>query len=131
MAKVTKAQPEGRVRFLPDLKQGNYSDGLPLDELKYLECKIILRPNHFTSRESLFDFRKLMLRPAKESGVSRDTADFDNEPLQIREVLFLDTADFRLYNNAFILRRRVPYRDGFPTGDPEVVFKYRHPDLQK
>jgi len=131
MAEEAKAQPEGRVRLVPDLKPGKYSDGLPLDELRYLECKIILRPNHFTSRESLFDFRKLMRRPAKESGVDLDTADFDNEPLQIREVLFLDTADFRLYNNAFILRRRVPYKDGFPTGDPEIVFKYRHPDLQK
>jgi hypothetical protein len=130
-ADAAKAQPEGRVSFVPTLKPGKYSDGLPLDELKYLECKIILRPNHFTSRASLFDFRKLMRRPAKESGVDLDTAGFDNEPLQIREVLFLDTADFRLYNNAFILRRRVPYKDGFPTGDPEIVFKYRHPDLQK
>src|SRR5262249_20973563 len=48
-----------------------------------------------------------------------------------REVLFLDTADFRLYNNAFILRRRITYEDGFPVGDPEIVFKFRHPDLQK
>jgi hypothetical protein len=45
--------------------------------------------------------------------------------------LFLDTPDFRLYNNAFILRRRIPYRDGFPVGDPEIVFKFRHPDIQK
>ncbi len=37
----------------------------------------------------------------------------------------------RLYNNAFILRRRIPYVDGFPAGDPEIVFKFRHPDIQK
>ena len=48
---------------------------------------------------------------------------------RIREVLFLDTADFRFYNNAFILRRRTTYEDGFPVGDPEIVFKFRHPDL--
>ena len=47
---------------------------------------------------------------------------------QIREIIFGDTPDFRLYNNAFILRRRVSYVDGFPVGDPEVVFKFRHPD---
>ncbi len=46
-------------------------------------------------------------------------------------MLFLDTADFRLYNNAFILRRRIPYQDGFPVGEPEIVFKFRHPDLRK
>jgi len=48
---------------------------------------------------------------------------------EIREVLFLDTADFGLYNNAFILRRRIRYEDGFPSGDPEIVFKFRHPDM--
>ena len=42
----------------------------------------------------------------------------------------MDTADFRLYNNAFILRRRIPYEDGFPVGDPEIVFKFRHPNIQ-
>jgi len=49
---------------------------------------------------------------------------------QIREITFGDTEDFRLYNNAFILRRRISYVDGFPVGDPELVFKFRHPDEQ-
>ena len=130
MAANDKGQPIGRARRMPELKPGKYSDGLPLDEIKYLECKLILKPNHFTSRESLFDFGKVLRRPARENGVDFDTKGFAAEPLQIREVLFLDTADFRLYNNAFILRRRIPYRDGFPIGDPEIVFKFRHPDLQ-
>src|SRR5262245_14146181 len=131
MAADDKTQPIGRARRIPELKPGKYSDGLPLDEVQYLECKLILKPNHFTSREGLFDFGKVLRRPAREHGVGFDTTGFAGEPLQIREVLFLDTADFRLYNNAFILRRRVPYKDGFPIGDPEIVFKYRHPDLQQ
>jgi len=131
MAAKMKARPEGRAKLVPMLRPGRYSDGLPFDQIKYLECKIILKPNHFRSRESLFDFTKVMRRPARESGIGLDTADVAEEPLQIREVLFLDTHDFRLYNNAFILRRRVPYKDGFPIGDPEIVFKYRHPDPQK
>ena len=45
--------------------------------------------------------------------------------------MFLDTADFRLYNNSFILRRRTAYQDGFPIADPEIVFKYRSNDLEK
>jgi hypothetical protein len=56
---------------------------------------------------------------------------YDDAPLKIREVLFVDTHDFRLYKNAFILRRRICYEDGFPISDPEVVFKFRHPDIQK
>jgi hypothetical protein len=69
-------------------------------------------------------------RTAKEFGI-----DFINKGVvlkpQIREVVFLDTADFQLYNHAFILRRRISYEDGFPTREPEIVFKFRHPDMQK
>jgi hypothetical protein len=62
--------------------------------------------------------------------VGLSTAHLAGQRPQIREVVFLDTADFRLYNHAFILRRRIAYEDGFPVGEPEIVFKFRHPDLQ-
>jgi hypothetical protein len=122
---------KSRVPRVPDLKPGKYADGLPLHEVRYLECKLILRPNHFTSRSSLFDFTKVMRRPAEKNEVDVSTQEFVDAPLQIREVLFVDTADFRLYNNAFILRRRIPYKEGFPSGDAEIVFKFRHSDMQK
>jgi len=114
----------------PDLKPGKYADGTPLDELRYLECKLTLRPNHFTSRQSLFDFARLIRRPAARHEIDFSSKGFADAPLQIREVLFMDTADNRLYGNAFILRRRIPYVEGFPTGDPEIVFKFRHPNPQ-
>lgn len=117
----------GRV---PLLKPGTYADGMPIHEVQYLCCKLILRPNKFISRESLFEFGKTMREPAKEHGVKFSSAGFESQPVKIREVLFIDTSDFRLYNNAFILRRRIPYKDGFPIGDPEIVFKFRHPDMQ-
>jgi hypothetical protein len=125
------SKPIGRARRIPPIKPGRYADGMPLNEVQYLECKVILRPNHFTSRKSFFDFAKVMRRPAEDAGVGFSVDAFADVPLQIREVLFLDTADFRLYNNAFILRRRIPYEDGFPVGDPEIVFKFRHPDIQQ
>ena len=115
---------------MPPQKPGNYADGLPFHEVQYLCCKLILRPNHFVSRESLFEFGDVLRAPAKELGIGYSAKGFHGEPLKIREVLFVDTHDFRLYNNAFILRRRIPYRDGFPVGDPEIVFKFRHSDLQ-
>jgi hypothetical protein len=41
----------------------------------------------------------------------------------------LDTRTFALYNRA---DPAPPHsrRDGFPIGEPEIVFKFRHPDLQ-
>src|SRR5262249_4130504 len=56
----------GRV---PAITPGKYADGMPYNQVKYVECKLILRPNHFTSRGSFFDFAKLMRRPARETGV--------------------------------------------------------------
>ncbi|HEX8814068.1 MAG TPA: hypothetical protein VF753_01075 [Terriglobales bacterium] len=117
----------GRV---PQLKSGTYADGMPLHQVQYLCCKLILRPNRFVSRESLFEFGKTMREPAKQHGVKFSVAGFESQPIKIREVLFIDTDEFRLYNNAFILRRRIAYKDGFPIGDPEIVFKFRHPDMQ-
>ncbi len=117
----------GRV---PQLKPGQYADGMPIHSPEYVCCKLILRPNKFHSRESFFDFGKVFKEPAKEHGVKYTTEGFLEQPVKIREVLFIDTDDFRLYNNAFILRRRIPYKDGFPIGEPEIVFKFRHPELQ-
>lgn len=107
-----------------------YADDAPLDKVTYLEAKLILKPDRFTSVQSFRDFGKLVKKTAKNVGVGFiDDPNVDQRP-EIREITFGDTFDFRLYNNAFILRRRITYVDGFPVGDPEIVFKYRHPDEQ-
>lgn len=108
-----------------------YADGALLDRVQYLEAKLILKPDRFTSVQSFRDFGTVVQRTAKklEIGFVEDR-ETGLRP-EIREIVFGDTPDFRLYNNAFILRRRISYVDGFPVGDPEVVFKFRHPDEQK
>ncbi len=116
----------GRV---PDLKPGKYSDGHPLDEVQYLECKLILKPDRFTSAKVFAEYGELVAKAAKQFGIGFSTKGIVLNP-DLREVLFLDTADYRLYNNAFILRRRISYDKGFPVSDPEMVFKFRHHDLQ-
>lgn len=119
------------VGRLPHIKPGLYADGLPIHQIEYLCCKLLLKPNRLTSRKSLYDFVNVLRAPAAKHGVEIDTEGYDREPLKIREVLFMDTPDFRFYNNAFILRRRIMYEDGFPVGEPEIVFKYRGADIQK
>ena len=146
MAKTTRGENETQLKSkrkgtaavgptwagrIPLLKLGTYADGLPLHEMQFLCCKLVLRPNHFRSRQSLFNFAKVLREPADQHNVTFSTGNFRNAPIQIREVLFVDTSDFRLYNNGFILRRRIRYEDGFPIGDPEIVFKFRDPDMQK
>jgi hypothetical protein len=121
---------ESRPARVADVKPSQYSDGSPLDEVQYLECKLILKPDRFTAARVFFEYGKLVALTAREFGVNFINKGVVLRP-EIREVLFLDTADFRLYNHAYILRRRIAYEDGFPVEDPEIVFKFRHPDMQK
>ena len=110
---------------------GTYADGHPLDQIQYLEAKLILKPDRFTSVDSFREFGKLVKKTAKREDVGFVPDVEAGLRPNIREILFMDTPDFRFYNNAFILRRRISYVDGFPVGDPEIVFKYRHPDEKK
>jgi len=128
--RAKQAITESWIGRVPQLKPGSYADGMPIHAPEYVCCKLILRPNKFHSRESFFDFGKVFKDPAKQHGVKYSIAGFESQPVKLREVIFIDTDDFRLYNNAFILRRRIAYKDGFPIGEPEIVFKYRGTDLQ-
>lgn len=105
----------------------DYADGTPLDRVTYLEAKLILKPDQFTSVRSFRDFGEIVRRTARETGVDFVEDKAAGKRPEIREIVFLDTPDFALYRNAFILRRRIAYQDGFPVGDPEIVCKYRHP----
>jgi hypothetical protein len=105
-----------------------YADGTPFNKVQYLEAKLILKPEGFTSIRAFRDFGRIVQRTAKKLGVGFIENPRTELRPETREIVFGDTEDFRLYNNAFILRRRVSYVDGFPVGDPEIVFKFRHPD---
>ena len=102
-------------------------DGRAHDRIHYLEAKLILKPDRFTSVESFRYFWKLVKRTARTVGVGFTDRESQRSP-RVREIVFGDTPDMRLYHHAFILRRRISYVDGFPVGDPEIVFKFRHPD---
>src|SRR5690242_6730235 len=82
----------------------SYADGIPLDRVQYLEAKLILKPDRFTSVQSFRDFGKIVRRTAKQVGVDFIEDKKTNLGPEIREIIFLDTPDFALYSNAFILR---------------------------
>ncbi len=133
-SKKSRGIPTGKPAVkLPEITltgDATYADGKRLDDINYLEAKLILKPDPFTSIESFRDFGKLVQKVAKRTGVGFIPDPNSQRRPEIREITFGDTPDFRLYNNAFILRRRISYVDGFPMGDPEIVFKFRHPDEQ-
>ena len=133
-ASAKPAAPPRKARTVepvPALKPGQYEDGTPLHQVQYLECKLILKTDQFTSPAGFRQYARLVAQAAKECGVGFDTRAAKGTRPAIREVMFLDTEDFRLYNDAFILRRRVRFEDGFAAEVPEIVFKYRHPDQQR
>ena len=128
-----KGKPGHPAKLVPNLPRLTeaFGAGTSFDRLQYLEAKLILKPDRFTSLQSFRDFGKIVRRAAKQVGAEFIESKKDDLRPQIREIIFFDTLNFDLYANAFILRSRVPYVDGFPVGDPEIVFKFRHPDKQE
>jgi hypothetical protein len=107
-----------------------YADGNPHDRVQFFDAKLILKPDLFYNIRGFKSFSELVGEAAtKVKGASFAPFDLSKLRPRIREVMFLDTADFRLYNNSYILRRRTAYQDGFPIEDPEIVFKFRNPDM--
>ena len=102
----------------------------PEDRIQYREYKIILQPQYFTSPKAFEDFWQIVRRTAKTFGVKVKEAEGAFES-NVREVLFFDTEDFALYRNHFILRLRTRYKSGWPTGIPELTFKFRHPEFKQ
>ncbi|MDQ0346935.1 hypothetical protein [Ancylobacter vacuolatus] len=99
-----------------------------MDDIHYLECKILLRPERFFDPHQFEVYwHKLgLIAPEFKVGV---TTNKDGFKRQVREVLFYDTPDYDLYRNAFILRKRTFYTDGWPEPEHELTLKFRHPDL--
>jgi hypothetical protein len=105
-----------------------HSDGHPEDEVQYREHKLILRAERLATRKSFDEFSRLARRAARELEVALFRDDLARD-YRVREVLFFDTAAFRLYEHSFILRRRTPFEDGWPAGETEETIKFRHADL--
>ncbi len=97
------------------------------DDVQYRECKLLLKPALFAKPSSFHKFWKVVHRTAKDLGIAM-TKPEKPVALHLREVVFLDTPKFRLYNNRFILRKRTFYRHGRPEPNFELTLKLRSPD---
>jgi hypothetical protein len=129
--KKTMADKSLLQTWLSERYPSTYADGRRCDEIGYLQCKLILKPERFTSARVFREFADMVRHAAQRTGVGFHPTPKSEQRPEVREVLFLDTATYQLYNNFFIVRRRIRYEDGFPVDDPEIVFKYRSDDMQK
>jgi hypothetical protein len=135
MAKTITKPAKPKKNGTANLKKNGtptYADGRPQDQVQFFDAKLILKPDFFASVRGFRAFSDLVAEAAsKVPKVTYTAFDLTKMRPKIREVMFVDTADFRMYNNSFILRRRTMYQDGFPISDPEIVVKYRSNDLAK
>ena len=99
--------------------------------LEYLQGKLLLKPDPLSSLEQFHAFGKLIKRTAKSLHVGFEKDPEGNRAPRVREVVFGDTPDFRLYGQGFILRRRISYVESFPADEPEIVFKFRCPSRER
>ncbi len=53
---------DSRTPRVAQLKPGQYADGSPLDDLQYLECKLILKTDEFTSPKGFKKYGKPVAR---------------------------------------------------------------------
>lgn len=104
-----------------------YEPIVPSDQIQYREYKLLLKPGLFPDEKAFHKFWKLAHHAAKSIGIKLSKIDDPLKP-HIREVLFYDTPHFKLYNHAFILRKRTFYHHGAPDPRHELVLKFRHPD---
>lgn len=99
-----------------------------MDDIHYREYKILLRPERFFDPHQFAEYWKKVcaVAPDFKVGIENGKEGFKRH---VREVLFYDTPDYELYRNAFILRKRTYYTDGWPEPEHELVLKFRHTDL--
>ena len=63
-------QDDGQIaQWLADRQATTYADGRRCDEIQYLQCKLILKPDRFTSAHVFKEFAALVQRAAATTGV--------------------------------------------------------------
>lgn len=100
---------------------------VPITRRKY---KLVLRSDQIAKPSNLEKFWEITHSAARAARVGiRERG----KPLEtrLREVEFLDTPQFQLYNKGFILRDRSVHSQALPQAIQEVTLKFRHPDRDR
>ena len=99
MTKKSKKSENGYIPRASDLKKGKYADRSPLDDVKYLECKLILKGDRFTTESNFDDFGKIVKGAAEAADVG-----FSRKPF--KDALILgETRDLVLIESRYRTHR--------------------------
>lgn len=98
-------------------------------DLTHREFKLLLKPEHFRTKKSIYEFQNTLIRAAKKFGV--DYEPFESVQSQGRQVHFYDTPNNALRTNRVILRLRRDTTGGFPDETWEVTLKRRSPNFDE
>ena len=95
------------------LEPSTYADGTPIDDIHYLECKLILKPDRFTSVQAFgTSASSRAARPTTSGSIFRAAA--KQRGSHPRGRLLSIRAPSRS-TTALILRRRIPAETDFPS----------------
>ena len=66
---VRPSSSAAKQRSIPGIRSSQYSDGHPLDEVQYLECKLILKPDRFVAAQSFLEYGMMVRKTAQGCGM--------------------------------------------------------------
>jgi len=127
---ATEAEaPAGRAHLARARKLGHDLDDI-YEALHYREFKILLKAADFGEAIDLEvrDYWKLVRRVAGELLINVRRGKREREP-HYRDIVFLDTPEFDLYRNGYMLRVRRPYVGAKPARTYELTLKFRGSDI--
>ena len=73
--------------WLAEQYSSEYADGRRCDELQYLQCKLILKPDRFTSAHVFKEYAALVQRAAEATGIGYHHTPKSQQRPEVREVL--------------------------------------------
>ena len=116
----------------PNGKTLTYADGNPHDRVQFFDAKLILKPDFFATVRGFKSFSDLVAEAAtKVKGVTYTPPTSARRARVSGKSCSSTPPTSGSITTPLFLRRRTEYQDGFPVSDPEIVFKFRHTDMNK
>ncbi len=97
---------------------------IKLEDIRYREYKLMLRTDKFTDvAQSSQEFLQAAKAVLSENFQAKMVLEFDE--IKTRKTRYIDTPNFTLYKNGFVLKEKTDSENGKPDDDVKISLKYR------